>query len=160
EDGRYEAGRGPRGAQRAQPRGRRTALFRRASGHQRLARPPTHQRRHHLDVRCRRLPDQLITQKGATTLDSHSWTRDAVGNPLMETNNGFNATFGFDDLYRITSATDPTGTYSWGYDADNNRLSQLLNGTNTTYTVDTANHLTSVGGVMVITDANGNLQDD
>src|SRR5207302_8845471 len=92
-----------------------------------------------------------------------SYTRDAVGNITQEAISGQSSstsTFGYDDLYRLTSATVAGTAYSWVYDAVGNRTSQAVGGVNTTYTVDAADHLTAVNGSAVTSDANGSVTQD
>src|SRR5205823_6497445 len=101
--------------------------------------------------------------RSGTTLDSHSYLRDAMGNITQETLTGSsNSTslFGYDDLYRLTSATVVGTGYSWSYDAVGNRTSQTVGGVNTSYAVDAADHLTAVNGAAVASDANGNVTQD
>jgi YD repeat-containing protein len=106
----------------------------------------------------------ITSQRSGTTLDSHTYLRDAVGNITQETLTGASnstSTFGYDDLYRLTSATVAGTGYSWSYDPVGNRTAQTVGGVNTSYTVDAADHLTAVNGAAVVSDANGNvLQDD
>ncbi|MFN3650594.1 MAG: RHS repeat-associated core domain-containing protein [Armatimonadota bacterium] len=99
----------------------------------------------------------LTAVRSGTTLDSHSYTRDGVGNITQHTANGSTWTYGYDDLYRLTSATGPGAAYSWTYDWLGNRLSQTLNGTTTGYTYDVANRMTAVNGAPVGLDANGRV---
>jgi hypothetical protein len=47
----------------------------------------------------------LISLKSGVTFDSHLYTPDPVGHILQENRNGTIDTFGYDDLYRLTSAT-------------------------------------------------------
>ena len=74
----------------------------------------------------------------------------------------------FDGLYRLTEASYSTGElfgYDYRCDAVGNRQTMTvttpLSGTEvTTYTYDAANRLTSVGGVALTWDDNGNLIED
>ena len=93
------------------------------------------------------------------SLDGHGYTRDLAGNITQETENGQTLTYGYDALYRLTSATSTiTGkSYSWTYDLAGNRLSQTINGTTTNYSYNTADQLTAVNSTPVTTDANGNV---
>ncbi|MGH3577795.1 MAG: RHS repeat-associated core domain-containing protein, partial [Mycobacterium sp.] len=105
----------------------------------------------------------VTSANNGTTLDSHTYTRDAVGNITQEVLGGANpgtSTFGYDDLYRLTSATVAGTAYSWSYDAVGNRLSQTVGGTTTPYTYDSADHLLSVNGTAVTSDANGSTTQD
>jgi YD repeat-containing protein len=101
--------------------------------------------------------------RNGTTLDSHTYLRDAVGNITQEMLTGASnstSTFGYDDLYRLTSATVAGTGYSWSYDPVGNRTSQTVGGVNTTYTVDAADHLLTVNGAAVSSDANGTVTQD
>jgi RHS repeat-associated protein len=105
----------------------------------------------------------VTSTRNGTTLDSHSYTRDAVGNITQEVISGqgsSTSSFGYDDLYRLTSANVAGTAYSWAYDAVGNRTSQTVGGTTTTYTVDAADHLTGVNGSAVTSDANGSVTQD
>jgi RHS repeat-associated protein len=72
----------------------------------------------------------------------------------------------YDGLYRLTEASYSTGEgFRYDYDAVGNReamtVTTPLSGTEvTTYTYDAANRLTSVGGVALSWDNNGNLLQD
>jgi RHS repeat-associated protein len=99
----------------------------------------------------------VTSKQNGSTFDSHVYTRDAVGNVVDENANGVHSTFVYDDLYRLSSARVRGVDYSWAYDAVGNRLSQTAGGATTTYTYNAANRLTSVNGVPVTHDANGNL---
>jgi YD repeat-containing protein len=86
-----------------------------------------------------------------------------VGNITQETLTGTSnstSTFGYDDLYRLASATVAGTGYSWSYDAVGNRTAQTVGGVTTTYTVDAADHLLTVNGAAVSSDANGNVTQD
>jgi len=66
--------------------------------------------------------------------------------------------YGYDNLYRLTSAAYSTGqSYGYEYDPVGNRLQQIIDGDTTTYLYDAANRLTSVNGVDYTFDDNGNL---
>jgi YD repeat-containing protein len=99
----------------------------------------------------------LVSKRGATVIDSHTYTRNPVGLLTQENDNGTLCSYGRDDLYRLTSAVDRTGTYAWTYDNAGNRLSQTLGGATTPYTVNAANRVTAVGSTPVALDANGNV---
>ena len=70
--------------------------------------------------------------------------------------NGVNR-FGYDDLYRLTSWTPPSGQSSqWTYDAVGNRKTAVSSAGTTNYSYDAANELL-VGGTTSFTyDRNGN----
>jgi RHS repeat-associated protein len=66
--------------------------------------------------------------------------------------------YGYDDLYRLTSADYSTGeAYAYDYDPAGNRLGQSVNGEVTSYQYDAANRLTAVDGQPYTWDANSNL---
>jgi YD repeat-containing protein len=67
------------------------------------------------------------------------------------------STFGYDDLYRLTSAFINGTSYGYVYDQVGNRTQQTVGGVVTNYTYDSADHLLTVGGVNVTSDANGNI---
>ena len=105
----------------------------------------------------------VTSLRNGTGLDSHTYTRDAVGNITQEVLTGSSnstSTFGYDDLYRLTSATVAGTAYSWSYDPVGNRSSQTVGGVNSSYTVDAADHLLTVNGAAVTSDANGSVTRD
>ena len=65
-------------------------------------------------------------------------------------------TYGYDRLYRLTSAADTTGSRSYTYDPAGNRLARVA-GTSTAYTYDRADRITAAGATSITVDANGNL---
>jgi len=71
-------------------------------------------------------------------------------------------TYGYDPLYRLTSATSSAGeVFQYSYDAVGNRLTETTaGGVVTNYTYDEVNRLTSVDGVPYLWDNNGNLLSD
>ncbi len=77
---------------------------------------------------------------------------------------GMSASFGYDALDRLTSASGGWGTLSYQYDAVGNRLSSTLNGVTTAYTYDPAtNRLVSTSGGQVesfVYDLDGRLTSD
>jgi RHS repeat-associated protein len=96
---------------------------------------------------------------------SFSYTYDAVGNrtQAVEMILGQTVTinYGYDDLYRLTSAIYSSGeNYAYTYDAVGNRLSLTTGGGVVNYTYDAANRLTNVNGVAYTWDNNGNLLSD
>jgi RHS repeat-associated protein len=99
----------------------------------------------------------VISKKGAVTLDSHVYTRDAVGNITAENRNGTVDTFGYNDFYELTSATVGGVNYSYSYDTNGNRTQSIVGGQVTNYTCDTSNCTTAIGGSPVTHDANGNI---
>jgi YD repeat-containing protein len=105
----------------------------------------------------------LTSSCNGSTLDSHTYTRDAVGNLTQEVIGGANpstSSFGYDDLYRLTSATVNGTSYSYAYDQVGNRTSQTAGGVVTNYTYDSADHLTAVNANAVTSDANGSITQD
>jgi RHS repeat-associated protein len=99
----------------------------------------------------------VISKKGALTLDSHVYTRDAVGNITQENRNGTLDTFGYNDFYELTSATVGGVNYSYSYDTNGNRTQSIVGGQVTNYTCDTSNCTTMIGSTPVTHDANGNI---
>jgi RHS repeat-associated protein len=105
-------------------------------------------------------PAWMFTAAGSTTLDSHNYVCDNVGNITQDAHGflgGWFNVFGYDDLYRLTSSTSYGNTYSWTYDDAGNRLTQTKNGVTTTAGFNSANRLTSDHGAPVGYDAHGNL---
>jgi RHS repeat-associated protein len=105
-------------------------------------------------------PQTLASWKGSTVYESHNYVCDNVGNITQDAHGFFGGwfnVFGYDDLYRITSATSYGNSFVWGYDDAGNRTSQTKNGVTTTLGYNSANRLTSDNGVVVAYDAHGNL---
>jgi YD repeat-containing protein len=71
-------------------------------------------------------------------------------------------TYGYDDLYRLKTATYNDGTsFAYTYDAVGNRLTETTTGgLAITYIYDNANRLTSMDGITYGWDNNGNLLSD
>ncbi len=70
-------------------------------------------------------------------------------------------TYDYDQLNRLTAATNSSSSYLFTYDANSNRTRKTVNGKPTDYTYNAANQLTSVvGGPSFTYDANGNLTSD
>ncbi|MGB3904007.1 MAG: LamG-like jellyroll fold domain-containing protein [Anaerolineae bacterium] len=68
------------------------------------------------------------------------------------------ATYAYDDLYRLTSASYSAGAvYTYTYDAVGNRETMISPEGNVSYTYDGANRLTSAGGQTYTWDDKGNL---
>ncbi len=65
-------------------------------------------------------------------------------------------TYGYDRLYRLTSAADTTGSRSYTYDPAGNWLTRVA-GATTAYTYDRADRITAAGATSITVDANGNL---
>jgi RHS repeat-associated protein len=69
--------------------------------------------------------------------------------------------YGYDALYRVTSADYSSGAFfHYTYDRVGNRLTQDTQAGTDTYVYDAANRLTSVNGAAFTWDANGNLLGD
>lgn len=81
-----------------------------------------------------------------------------VGNPAND------QSYGYDALYRLTSASGPLGAQGYGYDANGNRNSATLNGNSDSYTIAaTNNRLQGISGANAKTyghDTNGNITSD
>ncbi len=95
---------------------------------------------------------QLTELAHGSTLDL-TYSRDNDGNVTAITDNldpNKSKTFGYDDLYRLTSATGPFGTISYTYDAVGNRLTRTSNqGVNEAYEyVSGTNRLKKVSGSL------------
>jgi RHS repeat-associated protein len=97
----------------------------------------------------------LVSKKSGVTFDSHLYTPDAVGQILHENHNGTLDVFGYDDLYRLTSATVSGTSYRWSYDNNGNRLTQDKGLDHTSYVCDQCDCFLSVNGRVVTGDANG-----
>ncbi|HEX5141920.1 MAG TPA: RHS repeat-associated core domain-containing protein [Dehalococcoidia bacterium] len=101
--------------------------------------------------------------KGANTLTFVDYTLDDVGNRTQRVDGLGTHTYGYDDLYRLTSVTYPgPDDVDYTYDAVGNRQT-LVDGNGTTnYGYDAADRLTSVdppsaSPVTYTWDDNGNL---
>jgi YD repeat-containing protein len=97
----------------------------------------------------------LVSKKSGVTFDSHLYTPDPAGHILQENKNGTLDAFGYDELYRLTSATVSGTSYRWSYDNNGNRLTQDKGLDHTDYTCDQCDCLLSVNGAAVTSDANG-----
>ncbi|MBW2602380.1 MAG: RHS repeat protein, partial [Deltaproteobacteria bacterium] len=109
--------------------------------------------------------DQLyrLTNLGSGTVQNLTYALDPVGNITGITNNldaTRNQTFGYDDLYRLTSATGLYGVMGYTYDNVGNRLTKTLDGATNTYGYQNGtNRLSAITGANPATftlDANGN----
>jgi RHS repeat-associated protein len=71
-------------------------------------------------------------------------------------------TYTYDNLYRLTGASYNDGTsFTYAYDATGNRLTEVTTGgLSIAYVYDNANRLTSVDGMPLTWDNNGNLLSD
>lgn len=99
----------------------------------------------------------ILSRRGGTTVDSHVYTRDPVGQITGENANAELRSYGYDDLYRLISASVGATNHSWTYDLAGNRLTETVAGATTTYAYNADNRPTMVGAVPVTHDANGHL---
>ena len=104
-----------------------------------------------------------IATLAAGTVMSRSYTPDAVGNIEVITDNldaGRSQAFGYDDLYRLTSATGVYGSIGYTYDKVGNRLTRTENSDEESYAYyPGTNRLRTVTGVhaeLFEYDADGN----
>ena len=82
---------------------------------------------------------------GSTTIASVAYTLDDVGNRTQRVDQQGTHTYGYDDLYRLTSVTYPgPSTTSYAFDAFGNRTSMTVAGNTTTYAYDDNDRITSV----------------
>ena len=109
--------------------------------------------------------DQLYrpAQISAGSLYSAGFTRNPAGNVTAIADNldaARNQSFGYDDLYRLTSATGAYGTLGYTYDKTGNRLTETANGQTDTYGYAAGtSRLVQVAGASpksYTLDANGN----
>jgi len=99
----------------------------------------------------------LITRYDYTLDQVGNWTSMATkipGKPLST------ATYGYDNLDRLTGVAKPGLTQTYAYDAVGNRSSLLENGVNTTYAANNLNQYTQVNSTALTYDARGNLTND
>jgi RHS repeat-associated protein len=102
--------------------------------------------------------------KAASNLITVAYTLDNVGNRLTRTETvGTDApatdTYGFDDLYRLTSVDYGNPSYPdqiYSHDPMGNRTRLLEGATTTDYTYDAADRLLTAGSTTFSFDANGN----
>jgi RHS repeat-associated protein len=97
----------------------------------------------------------VLHQAGGSTIDGASYTLDAAGNRLSNTNWLAAATsnYGYDSIYELLQATQGANvTEHYTYDPVGNRLSALA----ASYSVNSSNEMTAEGGEMYTYDANGN----
>ncbi|MCX5493374.1 RHS repeat protein [Kaistia dalseonensis] len=108
----------------------------------------------------------VTTKKGATVLQSISYTRDATGRITGMTTSpaGENWSYSYDEIDRLIQATntgDTTSSRSFSYDMAGNMLTNSAVGTlsypSQGYGVARPHAPLSVGGVAQSYDANGNL---
>ncbi len=97
----------------------------------------------------------ILHQAGGSTIDGASYTLDAAGNRLSNTNwlAGATTNYGYDSIYELLQATQGANlTENYTYDPVGNRLSSLA----ASYSVNSSNEMTAAGGAMSTYDANGN----
>lgn len=101
-----------------------------------------------------------LLQKSTTGIQDLTFGMDAVGNILSITDQldpAKSQSFGFDDLYRLTSAEGVYGSIGYTYDKVGNRLSINRNGTSDIYSyINGTNRLSEAGGIPYTYDDNGN----
>jgi len=113
-----------------------------------------------------RLKD-VWNKQSTNTISRHSYTLDAAGNrtqldeqlpQLGSPGQTITSTsgYGYDKLYRLTSAATDGITTTYGYDPVGNRLS-LSREVTTTYAYDGADRIQQAGSVTYTLNANGNL---
>jgi len=90
-------------------------------------------------------------------ISQFTYTYDGVGNKMTVTDNIGKTTYGYDNIYQLTSAAYPDRpAVSYGYDPAGNRSSMTVGTTNTSYGYDAANKLLTAGTVSYQYDGNGN----
>jgi RHS repeat-associated protein len=104
-----------------------------------------------------------MTTDLSTGIQSLDFDHDLVGNVTAITNlldATRDLTFGYDDLYQVTSATGIYGTLGFGFDDVGNRLSRTDGGSTETYTytIDTnrLDMITNGGTTDIVIDSAGN----
>jgi RHS repeat-associated protein len=102
----------------------------------------------------RRTPVQVSGLTGATKLGGGDFHSLGLA-PAAATRT---TAYGYDRLYRLTSATATGGdSTSYAYDPVGNRMTRTRNGTPTSYAYDRADRITGAGGVSYTVNAAGNL---
>jgi RHS repeat-associated protein len=99
----------------------------------------------------------IVSKRGATTFDSHSYTHDSVGNILTHVRNGATDSYQYDEIYRLTQATVNGTLYKYWYDLAGNRTQNQVGGNLVTYEYDSVNQCVTINGVAVVNDDNGCL---
>jgi RHS repeat-associated protein len=95
---------------------------------------------------------------GDSVLSSFSYMLDNVGNRMqvMSATGEVNR-YGYDNLYRLTSWTAPSGQVTqYTYDPVGNRLTMANSSGTTTYTYDAADQMLTAGATRFTYDGNGN----
>jgi RHS repeat-associated protein/uncharacterized repeat protein (TIGR01451 family) len=110
-----------------------------------------------------RITDLAHRKAGGAALAHYTYTYDAVGNRLTQSEDGYGTTaYTYDALNRLVRATGPDGTLAYAYDAVGNRLTLTdTTGITTTYTYNAADQLLQsigpVGTMQYQYDHRGNL---
>lgn len=91
-------------------------------------------------------------------LSSFAYIIDKLGNRVQMTSNGSSVNrYSYDNLYRLTSWTAPSGQVTqWAYDPVGNRTSMISSAGMTSYTYDAADELLTSAGMSFTYDGNGN----
>lgn len=95
--------------------------------------------------------------KNGTTIAAFDYTFDKLGNRTTRTSAAGTETYGYDELYRITSAAYPNRTETFVYDANGNRTSTTNGGVTVASTFDSADQLLNAGDGVRTYDNNGQL---
>ena len=91
-------------------------------------------------------PLSVATTKSGNPLLTQTYTYDPDGNLATYGDDAGTATFGYDDLDRLTSAAFPGGqSYTYGYDSVGNLTSAVTPTGSRTLTYDLADRITSAG---------------
>jgi RHS repeat-associated protein len=97
------------------------------------------------------VPVQTIGLTGTSLLGNGVWFSLAGAPNRQATTN-----YGYDKLYRLTSAAGPAGTTTYSYDPLGNRLNKVLGTQNTSYSYDRADRITAAGSTTYTVNADGN----
>ncbi|MBX3671703.1 MAG: VCBS repeat-containing protein [Burkholderiales bacterium] len=129
-------------------------------------RPNFHSRLHDADFRAESITSDLPLAGGVKAIaKTYAWD----GASRIETitdiaNSALSATYGYDDLDRLTFAGMGTGTWGYAYNGIGNRLTSTAGTLSTTYTYFPGTHrLQSLGGAKArayVFDAAGNMTSD
>ena len=102
-----------------------------------------------------------------STISRHTYTLDNVGNrtqvdealpvlgPPSPISSISTTSYDYDQLYRLTGATDPDVSTAYTYDPVGNRLT-MVRGSSTAYTYDRADRILTAGATPYVVNANGN----
>ena len=105
----------------------------------------------------------VAVAKTGTPLWQTAYTRNALGLVTAESRTGYNASYTYDGINRLTAATVVSGAthnFAYTYDAAGNRLTATENGATTTCTYDFASRLATIDGGAITHDAAGRLTND